>query len=139
MKRFVRRLAAIAVVSFAASAPFASAAPEMDVFISGREWSQQMTSREKLMSLLPPMALYNKFGVQFQRSVFEYIDALDSELAGNSRLEKEDIANIFASTVYALEPENRLPLERMQTVFGVLKKREAEDFYPAIPLSEDEL
>lgn len=107
------------------------------VFVSGREWIRQMTPKEKMMSLLPPMALYHKFGVRFHKTVFEYIDTMDTELAGNPLLEKEDVANLFASTVYALEPENRLPLERMGSVFEILQKRGPENPYPSIPLSEE--
>lgn len=110
---------------------------EEGVFVSGKEWIRQMSPKEKLMSLLPPMALYHKFGIRFQRSVFEYIETLDSELAGNPVLANEDVANIFASTVYHLEPENRLPLERMGAVFEIMQKREAENLYPSIPLSDE--
>ena len=113
-----------------------SALEDTASFVSGKEWMIRMTPKEKMMSLLPPMALYHKFGVKFQKTIFEYIDALDEELASHPLLEGEDVANIFASTIYAGEPENRPPLDRMGAVFELLKKRDSENLYPAIPITE---
>ena len=134
-KTFASLLIAAAVMVLTAGS--SSALDDASSFVSGKEWVVQMTAKEKMMSLLPPMALYHKFGVKFQKSIFEYIDTMDTELASNPVLQQEDIANIFASTIYAGEPENRQPMDRMGAIFEILKKRDAENLYPAIPLKEE--
>ncbi|MBI2095460.1 MAG: hypothetical protein HYT89_04785 [Candidatus Omnitrophica bacterium] len=98
-------------------APRAQAASYADQFTTGEEWAEKMSEREKFMSLLVPMSLFNQYGVPFRRTPPEYVKAMDKVLLYNPYLEKEDVANIFASTVYAYEPESRPGFEWMLREF----------------------
>ncbi len=88
-----------------------------DKFTTGEDWVEKMSEREKFMSLLVPMILFHQYGVSFKRTPPEYVEAIDKVLLYNPYLEKEDVANIFASTVYTYEPESRPALEEMQSRF----------------------
>ena len=57
------------------------------------------------------------YGVPFRHTPPEYVKAMDKVLLYNPYLEKEDVANIFASTVYAYEPESRPGFEGMLREF----------------------
>lgn len=79
----------------------------VDTFTDGADWKTRMSLREKFMSIVAPMAEFHKYGVPFRRSAEEYIPTIDRVIAANPRLEREDVANIFASAVYLYEPESR--------------------------------
>src|SRR3989338_5111435 len=78
-----------------------------DSFVTGKDWVQRMTPREKLMAVLAPMILLHRIGVPIRRSPEHYVVTIDRVVLVNPYLEKEDLANIFASSVYAYEPQTR--------------------------------
>ena len=88
-----------------------------DTFTTGRDWVQHMTKREKFISLLPPTLVFSRHDVEPHHTIPEYIYWIDKILLKNPQLEKEDVGNIFASTVYLVEPENRDALKNMEAGF----------------------
>jgi hypothetical protein len=88
-----------------------------ETFATGREWIKRMSEREKFISLLPPTLLFNVYDVHLRHSLPEYVHWMDKILARNPQLEREDISNLFASTIYLFEPENREALRTMETDF----------------------
>lgn len=89
-----------------------------DNFTSGKEWTRKMSKGEKFISVYAPMILFHRYGVNFQKSPGEYAETIDKVLLNNPYLEKEDVANIFASTVYAYEPESRPAFRLMELEFA---------------------
>ena len=88
-----------------------------ETFTTGKEWNQNMSENEKFMSLAAPMILFNKYGVPFKETPEYYIPLVDKVLTEYPYLENEDVANIFASTVYAYEPESRETLTLIEKEF----------------------
>lgn len=104
-----------------------------DTFTTGRDWVEKMSSKEKFISIVAPLILFTRYGVPFHHTPPEYIDMIDRILYYNPYLEHEDVANIFASTMYAYEPESRPALENMERELRY--QRGAEDkFWPYLTL-----
>jgi hypothetical protein len=78
-----------------------------ETFTTGKDWTQKMSKGEKFLSIYAPMILFHRYGINFRKTPDQYAETLDRVLMENPYLEKEDVANIFASTVYAYEPESR--------------------------------
>jgi hypothetical protein len=97
-----------------------------DTFTTGKDWTEKMSEKEKFISIVAPMVHYSHYGVPFQHTPPEYVSVIDRVLLYNPYLEKEDMANIFASTVYAFEPESRPAFENLN--------REAEYRRTGLPL-----
>jgi hypothetical protein len=93
------------------------AAASSEVFQSGKDWSDSLSPNEKMMALVPPAILFRSYHVPLARNLPEYIPLIDRVLLYNPELGKEDIANIFASTLYHYEPQTRPALEFMETEF----------------------
>jgi hypothetical protein len=110
-----RLFAALALLTALCQTP--GHADYQDAFVSGREWTQQMSAREKFMSLLPPAFLFSAYEVRLRHSLPQYIGWIDAILEKNPELQDEEIGNVFASTVFLLEPENREALSAMETDF----------------------
>ncbi len=105
--------AAALLLAFAA----VGGAKELETFTTGKDWTEKMSSGEKLISLVAPTMLFQRTHVPLRLKLPEYIPILDKVILFNPQLEKEDVANIFASTVYKFEPESRPYLEWMETAF----------------------
>ena len=88
-----------------------------ETFSTGKDWVKHMSTREKYISLLPPSLLFHQYDVHLKQSLPEYIDLIDHILLRNPQLENEDVGNIFASTVYLFEPQNREALKTMEMNF----------------------
>ena len=82
-----------------------------------------MSKGEKFISVYAPMILFYRYGLNFRKSPGEYTETIDKVLLNNPYLEKEDIANIFASAVYAYEPESR-------PAFRAIENKLSEGFSP---------
>ena len=93
----------------------ASSYAESDTYTTGKDWLQKMSKGEKFISVYAPMILLHRYGVNFRKSPSEYAQTIDKVLLDNPYLEKEDVANIFASTVYAYEPESRSAFRLIET------------------------
>ena len=87
----------------------------LETFTTGKDWAQRMTVKEKFLSLFAPTLLFHKYGVPLRRPIVEYIQTIDRVLLNNPYLEKEDVANIFASTVYAYEPQSRPAIDYLES------------------------
>lgn len=83
-------------------------------FTTGKDWVQKMSKAEKFISVYAPMILFHRYGINFRKTASEYLDTIDRVLINNPYLEKEDVANIFASTIYAYEPETRRAFQLME-------------------------
>lgn len=92
-----------------------------DAFTTGKDWTQKMSKGEKFISIYAPMILFHRYGVNFRKSPSEYSETIDKVLLENPYLEKEDVSNIFASTVYAYEPESR-------RAFMIMKAESADGY-----------
>ena len=88
-----------------------------ETFTTGKEWLQKMSKGEKFISVYAPMIIFHRYGINFRKTPNEYAATIDQILLKNPYLEKEDIANIFASTVYTYEPESRRALAIMKMEF----------------------
>ena len=97
-----------------------------ETFTTGKEWTEKMSKGEKFISIYAPMILFHRYGVNFRKTPNEYAETIDRVLLENPYLEKEDVANIFASTVYTYEPESRRAFAIMKTEF------EQESLKPAL-------
>ena len=86
-------------------------------FVTGRDWVRRMSQREKFMSLLPPSLLFSEYDVHLRLGLPQYLLLIDRIMERNPRLENEDISNIFASTIYFFEPQNREALKTMEMNF----------------------
>lgn len=86
-------------------------------FTTGKDWAKTMSLREKYISLLPPSLVMEQYDVHLKISLPQYIGLINSILLKNPQLEKEDVSNIFASTVYLFEPQNRPALKNMEMDF----------------------
>lgn len=93
--------------------PGVSTAP----FSTGAEWSDRMTEGEKFLSVAVPMATLIEYGVPIRMPLQAYIPTLDRVIERNPQLGKEDVANIFASTVYIYEPQTRRRLDELEERF----------------------
>ena len=85
-----------------------------DTFTTGKDWVKKMSKGEKFISVYAPMILLHRYGINFRKTPNEYLESIDRVLINNPYLEKEDVANIFASTVYAYEPETRHAFQLME-------------------------
>lgn len=110
------RYAVWAMVLVLASGP-AWAETREDVFLTGKDWRETMTMREKYMSLLPPVVLFDEYDIRLTHSLPEYIMLIDRIVRFNPDLEEEDVANIFTSAVYRFEPQSRVALKTMEMNF----------------------
>ena len=119
-------------VSLGASA---QAKNRLETFITGEDWLERLTLKQKFMSLYAPAVLFRKYHVPLRRPLEEYIPALDRILVENPYLEKEDVANIFASTVYTYEPESRSAIEWMASEFAPHDINYAEGYSPTLLLT----
>ena len=97
-----------------------------ETFTTGKYWIQKMSKGEKFISIYAPMIQLHRYGVNFRKTPIEYADTIDRVLLENPYLEKEDVANIFASTVYTYEPESRRAFAIMKLEFS------QEDLRPAL-------
>ena len=86
-------------------------------FSTGGDWLKRLSTKEKYISLLPPTLLFNEFDIHLRHSLPEYIVLIDNILLRNPQLEIEDVGNIFASTVYLFEPQNREALKKLEMDF----------------------
>ncbi len=91
----------------------------VDTFTTGKDWLEKMDEKEKVISLIPPAMFFHNAGVPMRHQPYEYINTLDQVLLENPYLEKEDVANIFASTLYAYEPESRAALDWLASESGL--------------------
>ena len=87
------------------------------VFTTGQDWTDRMSAGEKVLSIVAPMSVLFRYGVPFRLRPEDYIPAMDQVLKNNPHLAAEDVANIFASTVYVFEPETRPVLDNLETRF----------------------
>lgn len=125
------------ILMFSPAASFAT-----EVFTSGEDWVRRMSKREKFLSIFAPYILYYRYGVPFRKPPHEYIADVDKVLLVNPYLESEEIANIFASTVYAREPESRPAFHAMAQDFEYQRLGRGEWVYPRLlaiapPSSQD--
>ena len=88
-----------------------------ETFSTGKDWSKRMSAREKYISLVPPTMAFERYDVRLAHSLPQYIGLIDNILLRNPQLETEDVGNIFASTVYLAEPQNRPALKTMEMDF----------------------
>ena len=88
-----------------------------ETFVNGKDWVEHMSAKEKYISLLPPTLLFGEYDVHLRHSLPEYIYWMDNILLRNPQLENEGVGNIFASTIYLFEPENRPALKSMEVDF----------------------
>ncbi len=88
-----------------------------EAFSTGKDWVNHMNSREKIISIVAPTIVLHQYGIPIQQSPDKYVSKIDRALAKNPDLAKEDISNIFASTVYYYEPWTRKPLEELELAF----------------------
>lgn len=105
-----------------------------DNFATGKDWTQRMSKREKFLAVFAPYILYHRYGVPFRKPPQEYISDIDKILVGNPYLEVEDVANIFASTVYTFEPESRTAFRAMVHEFQYQNLDQGEVVYPRLLL-----
>ncbi len=130
------RVLLIALVLIAAGARQAFASVE--TFTTGKDWEERMSPREKIIAVLAPAILLDKYGVPLRRPISEYIPTMDQVVLNNPYLENEDVANIFVSTVYASEPELRSSLDALEMQFRHRRIYEkGESFNPHLIVSLD--
>ena len=110
-------MGSLLVLGLLADGGAANASSNDETFSTGKDWAQRMTNREKFISLLPPTLVFGQYDVQPHHGLPEYIYWIDKILLKNPQLEKEDVGNIFASTIYLREPENREALRNMEADF----------------------
>ena len=113
----MKKRATLFFAAFLLAAACPARADYEETFGTGKDWVKRMSEREKFISLLPPALLFNEYDIHLRYSLPQYIRWMDHILLRNPQLEREDVDNIFASTIYLLEPENREALKTMETNF----------------------
>jgi len=86
-------------------------------FVTGQDWTERMSVREKYMALIPPTMIFSDYDVDLKLSLPQYISLMDQVLHRNPGLENEEVSSLFASTVYLFEPQNRPALRSMELSF----------------------
>ena len=94
-----------------------AAIPAEEPFTTGKDWAKRMSKREKYISLLPPTRVLEDYEVHLKLGLPQYITLIDAILMNNPQLENEDVSNIFVSTVFLVEPQNREALKTMEMDF----------------------
>ena len=107
----------IAVIFMLLSSVPLSAASKGETFLTGKDWRETMSVREKFMALLPPSILFDEYEIKLHHSLPEYVQLIDLILRYNPQLDEEDVANVFTSAVYRFEPESRVALKTMEMNF----------------------
>jgi hypothetical protein len=118
--------------------PLMIAAPSLvhaESFATGKDWTKRMTKKEKFLAVFAPYILYHRYGVEFRKPPQEYISDIDNVLMVNPYLEIEDVANIFASTVYTLEPESRPAFHAAARAFEYQNLAGGELTFPKVLLA----
>lgn len=128
-----KRVFCLLVVLFLSGASAARAA-DSETFATGKDWDQRMSLRQKIIALIAPSVLFHKYNVPMQRPIADYIPTIDRVLMENPYLETEDVSNIFASTLYAYEPESRPALDWMAMEFARRKMIYEEVSAPSLVL-----
>lgn len=105
-----------------------------ETFTTGKQWLKSMTLKEKFMSIILPMALFQKYGVPFKKAPQEYVPLIDRVIAYNPELAKEDVANIFASAVYKHEPESRPAFDSMAREFRRRYRQYNDWYFPSLSI-----
>ena len=95
----------------------ASASDLTEDFVTGKDWVHHMSKREKYISLIPPTLLFADYDVELKLSLPHYISLIDQVMDRNPQLETEEVTNIFASTIFLFEPQNRAALRQMELDF----------------------
>ena len=113
MRRFVR----IFLLGVLLCTPAMAEKTKSENFLTGRDWKETLTDREKFMALLPPSLVFEEYDIRLSHSLPEYIVLINLILRYNPQLQEEDVANIFASAVYRFEPESRVALKTMELQF----------------------
>jgi hypothetical protein len=121
----MRYFTALVLTVLLLSAPAAASNSDL---VTGEDWVKRMSDREKFMSLVPPAVLFSDYDVHLTLSLPRYIFLIDRLMGRNPRLADEEVANLFASTIYFFEPENRSALREMEMSFleGDFESRRGE-------------
>lgn len=86
-------------------------------FVTGEDWVRHMSRQEKMMALIHPAFVLADYDVRLRISLPQYVFLMDRVVENNPVLEREEVSNIFASTIYLFEPENRLKLKNLEMNF----------------------
>ncbi len=138
---YLKNLVLVALLSlgpltFAAFGQEAAGHTTRETFATGSDWSERMSVREKLISLIPPTILMHRYGVPMKRPLDDYLPAIDRFLDYHPQLEKEDVANIFTSTVYSDEPESREAIEIMERDLRLRREGYNPAYFPRLLVSQ---
>ena len=134
MRRLNKRKLACLMGLLLVAAPFPAQAA-METFTTGEDWVKRMTPEQKFMALVMPALLMRHYRVPFEIPAREYVPAIDRVLLNNPYLEKEDVSNIFASTVYLYEPKTRKALEWMMMEMAARKLYFEKGYSPRLLLT----
>ncbi len=126
-KKWLAVLSLVFMMSVNASAVYAAA----ETFTTGKDWTEHMNEKQKFIAIFAPLILYHRYGVNFREKPEQYVEKIDKVLMDNPYIQNEDIANIFASTVYAYEPENRSAFDAIEREFRS-RKLGSPDYYPRL-------
>jgi hypothetical protein len=96
------------------TAPLSIARAEQETFSSGSDWRTRMSDREKIIAIIAPTIVLQNYGIPIRQDPDSYVERIDQVLEKNPELEKEDVTNLFTSTVYYYEPWTRKPLEELE-------------------------
>lgn len=113
----MRRVLGVLFLGMALCAAARAENSKNEAFMTGRDWMENLSDREKFMALLPPSLLFEEYDVNLRHSLPEYIVLINRILRYNPQLQEEDVANIFASAIYRFEPESRIALKTMELQF----------------------
>ena len=105
-----------------------------DTFTTGKDWEERMTLKQKIIAIVAQSVLFHKYNVPMRKTLVDYVPEIDRVLLENPYLEKEDVANIFASTLYAYEPRSRPALDWMLMEFARRKVLYEDRYVPKLIL-----
>ena len=128
-----RKLAALLLLVFSWVGIFGEAYAASEIFTTGKDWTEHMNPKQKFIAIFAPFILYHRYGVNFREKPEQYVEKIDKVLIDNPYIQSEDIANIFASTVYAVEPENRPAFDAMEREFRA-RKAGYPEYYPSLAI-----
>lgn len=83
-------------------------------YLTGDDWAL-MSNEEKATYLFNLIQLLENTGLNFSKSIKDYVLAIDNQIMDDASLEKKDIKDIFILLVYRDEPDTRVLIDSLSS------------------------
>ena len=107
-------------------------------FSTGQEWQKKMSPLEKIIAIIKPYLMLQRYGVPVKNTPEQYVQKIDRILLYNPQLGDEEVSNILVSTIYAYEPETRPTLDALESEFLRINVKDSDVLKPYVVLRKSE-